>query len=172
MHKVLILLLSSGENELEDSKLSIQNQKNIDFDVLHIKDLPNKEAHVKLYRTIEENIDQYSLFLKVDADMVFADDFKLEEIAKCFNEDKELDHIAFSVFDWYSQKAIIGMHAFSNRCFWPKFDDLLFVDPSPSYPGKSKIVWESPAPVAYHSPNPSIIESIQFGFHRAKNSSA
>jgi hypothetical protein len=168
MHKVLILLLSSGENELEDCKLSIKNQKNVDFDIFHIKDLPNKEAHLKLYKTIEENIDYYSIFVKVDADMVFLDDYKLYEIIKCFTKDDELDHIAFSVFDWYSQKAIIGMNAFSNRCFWPKFDDLLFVDPLPCYPGKSKIVWNSPAPVALHSPNPSIIESIQFGFHRGK----
>lgn len=158
--------MSSGENELNECKKAISGQVSINFDVFHIKDLSNKEAHQLCYSTIMNKKDKYSYFVKVDADMVFTSNTKLEEIINVFKNNPNLDHASFSVLDWASQKAIIGMHAFTNRCYWSKVVDNLFVDPSPSYPGEGKIIWENPAPVAWHSPNPSIKQSIQFGYHR------
>ncbi|OOE39314.1 hypothetical protein BZG00_10515 [Salinivibrio kushneri] len=166
MTKVLVIIMSAGENELEDVQHAIDNQVNVDFDVVHIKNLPNKKAHIRLYKTIEDNSDNYQYFVKVDGDMVINSTKTLSEMIQIFEDDLELDHVAFSVLDWCSQKAIIGMHVFSNRCRWPDLNDNLFVDPSPVYPGRSRIVWDKPAPVAVHSPNPSILQAIQFGYHR------
>jgi hypothetical protein len=165
--KLLVILISSGENELSECKAAIDEQNDINFEVFHIKDKSNKEAHEICYNTIMANSDSFTHFVKVDADMVFISNTKLSEMIKVFLSDPDLDHAAFSVFDWASQKAIIGMNVFSNRCYWINFDDNLFVDPLPSFPGKRKLFWSGVAPVALHSSNPSIKQAIQFGCHRA-----
>lgn len=167
MPKILVILMSSGENELQLCEDSINRQQEVNFDVFHIKDKSNKEAHEICYSKIMEKKSEYTHFIKIDADMVFFSNTKLVEMLSFFESKPDLDHVVFSVLDWASQKVIIGMHMFSNRCDWNNLTDPLFVDPSPSYPGKGEIVWRAPAPVAWHSPDPSIKQSIQFGCHRA-----
>lgn len=163
--KVLILVLSSGENETQECLVSIHSQVGVDFQVHRIIDLPNKEAHDTLYRKIEKESKNFDVFVKIDADMVFVADDTLLRMVRYFDE-RDLDHASFSVLDWYSQLSIMGMHMFSNRCTWPDLSDHLFVDPRPNFPGVSKLIWEKPSPVAYHSPNPSIAQAVQFGIHR------
>jgi len=167
MLKALLIVMSSGENELSLCLDSISSQVGVNFDVYHIENKPNKEAHEECYKKIMTDSGLYDYFIKVDADMVFINDTKLKEVIQFMYEDRSLDHAAFSVLDWASQKLIIGMHVFSNRCKWEASGDLLFVDPSPCFPGKEAIVWGGPSPVALHSPNPSIKQAIQFGCHRA-----
>lgn len=165
--KMLVIVLSSGENETEACIDSLMSQQGVSFDIFRIKDMPNKAAHEELYKKIEIESVSYDIFLKVDADMVFLSGDKISKMSEYFRANRALDHAAFAVLDWYSQKAIIGMHMFSNRCRWPRLSDPLFVDPTPVFPGKSELVWELPSPVAYHSPNPSTAQAIQFGYHRA-----
>lgn len=163
---VLSIVVSSGENETTACLNSVNSQVNINLEVFHIKGLPNKQAHDTLYRKIESEREHFDLFVKVDGDMVFTSTSVLSDIIRLFSEEENLDHAVFSVLDWYSQKVIMGMHVFSNRCSWPDLNDSLFVDPKPAFPGRSILVWDSPSPVAYHSPNPSIAQAIQFGYHR------
>ena len=165
LENVLVIVLSSGENETEECIKSINMQAGVDFSLYRIIDRPNKEAHEKLYRKIEEETARFDVFVKVDADMIFVSRNTLAGMVDYFRK-SEVDHAVFSVLDWYSQTAIMGMHVFSNRCTWPDLNDPLFVDPSPSSPGESILVWDKPSPVAYHSPNPSISQAVQFGFHR------
>lgn len=166
-NKVLIVLMSSGENELDACKESLFLQEGLSFDFFHIEDRPNKEAHHLCYKKIMQEKDNYSYFLKLDGDMVFAGKDKLRKMIDMLLTRPDIDHASFSVLDWASQKSIIGMHVFSGRCQWQLSEDEVFVDPSPKYPGKKIIVWNSPAPVAWHSPEPDIKQAIQFGCHRA-----
>lgn len=165
--RVLVFVMSSGENELEACLRKLTEQSYRDYDLFRIKDLDNKNAHELLYSTINNNRDKYQLFVKVDADMVFMDNFSLCKIVDEFVADPQLDYASFPVIDWYSQKSIVGMHAFSRNCFWEASKEALFVDPDPKYPGKRVIFWSAHTPIASHSPNPSRMQSLQFGFHRA-----
>lgn len=158
--------MSSGENEYYQSLRSIRQQKEIDFDLIEIKNLPNKEAHRTLYEEIAKNASSYDYFVKVDGDMVFLQDKSLARMIGVIAANSSLDHVAFSVLDWYSQKAIIGMHLYSNRCRWGDLTDSVFVDPSPVIPGEKVLIWSSPAPVAIHSPCPDLSQAFQFGYHR------
>lgn len=72
-----------------------------------------------------------------------------------------------AVQDWYSDSLIEGFHMFSDRVSCPVTRDSRFVDASPTTPGKRLKLWDSPAPVADHSPDPSPMQAFRFGVHRA-----
>ncbi len=166
MNKVLVLSVSSGENEAQTSLSLINDQLGVEFEVYVIEGLSQQQAHTKLYRTIMANSEKFQWFVKVDGDMVFQSPDLLAKMISLMSSDTNIDHGVFSVMDWYTQKAIMGMHVFSGRCHWPDLNDPLFTDPSPEYPGIQKLFWESPSPVALHSPDPGLMQAFQFGFHR------
>jgi len=165
--KVYIGTLYVGENEIEECKESIKKQtfQNITHEIFSY--LPNKEAHDTLYSRFMELQNEYDYFIKLDADMVFKRETIVEELLIIFENTKNLDHAVFSVHDWYSDSDIMGMHIFSNRVSWSISEEALFVDPDPKRKGQKIVCWDAPAPVADHSPNPSIEEAYMFGYHRA-----
>lgn len=162
---ILVISISSGENEASESIKWIHAQKNIEFDFEEIRDLRAVVAHEVLYSTIMSNSEKFSYFVKVDGDMVFSRETVLSEMIAKMRNDVSIDHGVFSVFDWYTQKAIMGMHIFSRRCKWGGRDPL-FTDSGITFPGRRMLFWDSPSPVAQHSPNPSLMQAFQFGYHR------
>ena len=165
--RVLIGTLYSGENEFEQSKRSLQRQTHEDWEQVVFKHLPNKEAHDRLYRTFMERNDDFDLFVKLDADMVFRSKRSLRTLVDLFESEPELDHALLAVRDWASDTLIMGLHAYSSRAVWTPSEEELFVDHSPSVPGKRLSTKESPAPLVDHSPDPSPFQAFQFGVHRA-----
>ncbi|MGM0582456.1 MAG: hypothetical protein ACQETL_17390 [Bacteroidota bacterium] len=165
--KILVGTLYSGENEFEECKKSLENQTYTDWDHFILKNLPNKEAHDRLYKAFMDKSDEYDLFLKLDADMVFSKDNALQVIVDLFKKEPNLDHAVFKVKDWASGLMIIGQHVFSSRAKWEFNDEQLFVDHSPQIPGQKINFFGSPSPLVIHSPNPSPFQAFHFGVHRA-----
>jgi hypothetical protein len=164
---ILVLTLYSGENELDQCIESLQNQFYQNFEHQVFRFLPNVEAHKTLYGTIQNKRNEYDLFVKLDADMVFRKKEALADIVNIFHAYKNLDHAIFSVRDWYSGLDIVGLHAFSSNVKWKNLNDNLFVDPSPYVPGRRIRFLSAPSPIADHSPNPTVSEAYCFGWHRA-----
>lgn len=164
--RILIVSLYSGENEFSDSVKSVDFQTFKDWKHVVFKNLPNKEAHEKLYNYFMESQSAYDLFIKLDADMVFTNKFALHKIIRIFEAEENLDHLILGVKDWYSSLPIEGLHIFSNRTTWLKSSELLNVDTQPNFPGKRIKLVHTHDPIAYHSPNPSINQAYQFGVHR------
>lgn len=165
--EVLVLTLHSGENEFEESTLSLEGQLYKHWTHKVFSGLGNVESHRALYSEIMAHSGRYHIFVKLDADMVFADENVLTEIVKQFNADPQLDHFIVACDDWMTGKQIIGVHAFSNRVTWDQSAEGLFVDPSPRRPGK-RIIIEKPEKAYFrHSPNPSPFQAFHFGAHRA-----
>jgi len=164
---VLVGTLYCGENEFEALKQSLQEQTYSHWEHVVYKNLPNKEAHDRLYGTFMDQQDEFDLFLKLDADMVFRSDEGLEQIVRMFEEDSDLDHLTLAVRDWYSDSLIEGLHTFSDKARWKSEDESRFVDHSPAIPGEKRKVWSNPAPIVDHSPDPSPFQAFRFGVHRA-----
>ncbi len=55
--KLLVGTLFAGENELEECQAAIRNQDYKNYDLMLIENLPELEAHHKLYKTFIENAD-------------------------------------------------------------------------------------------------------------------
>jgi hypothetical protein len=164
--RALVLSLYSGEQEFESSREALGEQLFTSFTHLVIKDLPNREAHAELYRSIMAERAYYDVFIKLDADMVLTGRDALSRIVACFEQGSELDHLVFGVSDWFTGTDIIGLHAFSNRVSWETSDDRLFVDPDPHFPGRKLVVPHPRPALVEHSPNPSPFQAFQFGVHR------
>ena len=165
--KVLIGTLYSGENEIEELKRSIQSQEYVKWDHFVLKYLPNKEAHDTLYKEFMAKADEYDLFIKLDADMVFKTSKALNKVVELFRSKPNLDHAILVVDDWYTDLLIEGIHIFSNRCVWKESNETRFVDYNPQIPGELEIYESEPAPIVDHSPNPSERQAFRFGLHRA-----
>jgi hypothetical protein len=165
--RILVLTLYSGEQEFDRCRASVAAQKPGPIEHRAIKNLPNHEAHRLLYTTITEEREVFDVFVKLDADMVLAQDGTLAKIAHQFRSTADLDHLVLGIADWYTGADIIGLHAFSGRVSWQKNDDQLFVDPDPAFPGRKLVVPHPNPEVAFHSPDPSPFQAFQFGVHRA-----
>ena len=165
--KVLVLTLHAGENEFEQSKASLAAQTYNNWDHKIFSGLGNVEAHRTLYETVMSNSDSYDLFLKLDADMLFADENVLSSIVDKFVKNPSLDHFVVGCNDWMTGKQILGVHTYSNRVRWEQRDEELFVDPSPTREG-DRIIDSKPARTYFlHSPDPSLFQAFHFGAHRA-----
>lgn len=165
--RILVLMMYSGENEFAESKAILVRQSYQHHELVTIVNLPNRDAHHRLYQTIMDKAAEFDLFLKLDADMVLSSENALAQIMQVFGENPETDHVIFAVKDFIPDKLSFGLHAFSNRVKWDLSGEGLFVDPNPTYPGAKKIIWDEMPPLVIHAPNPLPYHAFHFGVHRA-----
>jgi glycosyltransferase involved in cell wall biosynthesis len=165
--EVLVLTLHFGENEYGLCKESLQKQSYRKFTHKVFSDIGNVESNQTLYDSIMDSVGIFHLFLKLDADMVFADDTILEKIVAEFTRNPELDHLIIACDDWMTGKQIIGVHAFSNRVTWDANGDGLFLEPTPKRPGKRKLIEKPVHSYFYRSHDPSAFQAFHFGTHCA-----
>jgi hypothetical protein len=165
MPRLLILTLDSGEAALPVLRRQLAGQSFQDFHHEIISGLPNRAAHNHLYRTIMERAASYELFLKLDADMTLRKDTSLEEAVGAVDRHPHAQHVAFKVWDCFTEGETLGIHIFRSGVSWPQVDDDLFVDPDP--PNVRQILWEGPpAPFVNHGEIVSDFECFAFGVHK------
>ncbi len=165
--RILILTLYSEENEFERCRRSVEEQDYCHWEHKIFSGLSNKAAHRALYSEIMKRSSEFDLFLKLDADMVLCHDRIFRDIISYFARYRDLDHAIFAVRDFMTQRPIMGLHVFSKRAVWTTFEHRIFVDSNPQIPGKRMHVWDDPAPIALHSPDPSPEQAFFFGVHHA-----
>lgn len=166
--KFLIGIMHTIENEFEQCIASIKAQSHKDFDCFVIENLPNKQAHDKLYQTFMNNAKKYDLFIKIDADMVLVRNTFFEEVIAKYNElPLEINDLEIAVFDFFTQRLIYGLHVYRSNVTWELNNkESIFVDKTQ----KQRIAFTDftdLAPAAYHCPNPSDFQSFHFGLHKA-----
>lgn len=165
--RILIGTLYSGENEYEECLASLRAQNYPYWEQQVFSYLPNKKAHDTLYRTFSQQAGEFDYFLKLDADMVLKTPTALGTIVELLESDRDLDRLEMVVDDRFSNSLIMGVNVFSRRARWQPNAENLFVDSSPHIPGKHLRLWQEPAPLVAHCPNPSPFQAYHFGVHRA-----
>jgi len=168
--KVFVGTLYSGENEFDECVAAIQSQTYRNFDHFVFKNLPNKEAHVTLFKSFLDKSDEYAILVKVDADMVLANDMVFENMVDKLQENPQIDLFAIAVHDFFTDKLIWGLNAYRNTVRWDFDKETIFVD-IPNLP-KEKVIFDdrSLAPAAFHCKNPSPFQSFHYGVHRGLKS--
>ena len=165
--KVLVLILNSGEKELQESIDKLQHQTYKNWEKIVFSNLSNKVAHDTLYNYIMNHHDEYDLFVKLDADMVMTNDCVLENIVNYFEKNPNIDQGNFAVYDKMSNQNIMGLLVFTGKARWERNDEDLFVDYTPVIPGRRLLIWGRPSPVATHCLNPHLFQAFHYGVHRA-----
>jgi len=169
--RVLVLTLFSGEREFERCRSSLEQQEYRSWEQRVFENLPNTEAHARLYETVMAESENFGLFLKLDADMVLADSKVLGDLVRVFEQHSNLDHLVVAVTDWMTDSRIIGAHLFSNRVHWQRHAETLYVDPDPEFPGRKLAVNDPPRDLIQHAGDPSPLQAFHFGAHRALQAS-
>lgn len=164
---VLVLTLYSGEAEYQRSCASLASQSFTAWEHRVFEHLTNTEAHARLYETVMTESGNFSLFFKLDADMVLADNKVLADLVEVFNQRPSLDHLVVAVTDWMTESPIIGAHLFSDRVRWCRHSETLYVDPDPEFPGDKLVVEGPPRDLIHHADDPSSFQAFHFGAHRA-----
>lgn len=166
MKNLLVLTLSSGEQDRPLVLRSLEIQTFRSFTHLEISGLGNHEAHTRLYETIQAKRNEYDYFLKLDADMVFRSDRGLAQMISEMSAVENCDHATWHVLDFLSETKIWGIHMFSNRARWAMPLPALFVDPIPSIPGRRMAFPVTHESHILHAAFPSKKQAFQFGVHR------
>jgi hypothetical protein len=169
--KVLVLTLFSGEAEFDRCRSFLEQQDYLSWEQRIIENLPNAEAHARLYETIMLECENCGIFLKLDADMVLADPGVLGDLVRVFEQHADLDHLVVAVSDWMTDSNIIGAHLFSNRVRWRRHAETLYVDPDPEFPGRKLVISDPPRDLILHAGDPSPLQAFHFGAHRALQAS-
>jgi len=165
--KIVVGTLHCGENEFEACCAAISSQTLEPIEHFVLKDLPNREAHEKLYCDFMKRSGPADLFVKVDADMVLSRKTFFAELSDIFTTDLELDHLQIVVDDFFTGHFIEGLNVFRSTCKWTKkAPNSLYVDHTPVNRRKSLTDWSVLAPSATHCPDPSPFQAFHFGMHK------
>lgn len=107
-------MMYSGENELADSIASVRAQQGVETRIDLIGGYGQVEAHRKLYSLIDAGRREVCCSVKLDADMVIADDYVLKVVADAFASYPAIDRITIDVDDFLTRKKIGGCSFFSS----------------------------------------------------------
>ena len=163
--KLYIGTLHTIENEFNDCLSAIRRQTHTNFEHFIFSGLDNKEAHATLFKDFLSKKNEFDILIKVDADMVIANDHLFEDIEACF-KDTNISILTVAVHDWFSNRSICGLASYRNNIQWCGDHGGVFVD-NVTNKGQSIFDWDKLAPAAYHSPNPSPFQAFHFGLHKA-----
>jgi hypothetical protein len=165
--KILVLMLYSGENEYAESRQALDRQTHGNWELKVFSDLPEKEAHLALYREIMRCGGSYDIYVKMDADMVLSDDDALSRIGQFYAAHPDADQVNFALHDMMSDSHIMGLITFTGRARWDlESTEALFVDQMPVIPGHCFTVWNPQPRIALHCPDPNDFQAFHFGAHR------
>lgn len=164
--RLLVGTLYSKENEFPECVRSIMSQTYSNFDHIVIKDLPNKEAHVSLFKTFMEESERYELLIKVDADMVLLSPNLFTDIIKKMNDHPDIQILSIAVQDFFSDQLIFGLNAYRNTVRWDFSKENLFVDIPLTEHKYIHFDGQELAPAAIHSGDPSPYHAFHYGVHR------
>lgn len=168
--KLFVGTLYSGENEFQECLDSIKMQSYKDFQHFIFRDLPNKEAHITLFKSFLESGSDYDILIKVDADMVLSNDTLFEEIVRKFETNDWMDLFAIAVYDFFSDQLIWGLNSYRNTVEWDLEKEMIFVDISKVSSDRAYYDDVILAPAAIHCKNPSPFQAFHYGVHRGLKS--
>lgn len=164
--KVLVGILHSNENEFQECLASLARQTFVNHELHVIENLPNKQAHDALYYFFMNNSNSFDLFLKLDADMTFAEKNSLEKMEVEFTS--EISHLFAYVLDHPSSIKIPGIQMFRSGTRWNFTAEPLNVDYPPVISGKTKMIVD--ANFINHMIRPNDYQLFRYGIHKALKS--
>jgi hypothetical protein len=169
--KVFIGTLHCNEADYEQCKSAIDSQKNVSITHATITNLPELEAHNKLWDLWRFVKQDYDLFIKIDADTVLCNEFIVHEICKIFASNQDITGLQAPLHDYFTDSFINGLNCFSPAVTFLTSKDSLYCDRKVDVDHKITISSNQvPAclkPAGLHCHFASDEQAFHFGLHRA-----
>lgn len=163
--------MSCGEGDFAACCKAIAEQKDVEIEHLIIENLPEKEAHNKLWASWRDRQSTFDLFVKVDADTVLKNETILSQVATIMKNDPRVTGIQAPLHDFFTDGFINGLNCFSPKVTFRDSADDLFcdrqVDVDHDIVMGSTQVPASLQPAGLHCHSSSEIQAFHFGVHRA-----
>ena len=169
--QVFVGTMYCGEGDYPHCAKTIIEQSGVTVRHQVISNLPEKEAHNRLWQAWREVQHQgYDMFVKVDADTVLAHDKVLLEFWKMMSTNPRITGIQAPLLDYFTDGFINGLNCFSPRVTFRDTADELFcdrqVDVDHDIVIKSDQVSMGLRPAGYHGFNPTDAQAFHYGVHR------
>lgn len=169
-NKIFVGTLYSGEGDYLKCSQAIAKQSGVNVKHHLISNLPELEAHNKLWDDWDLIKNKYDLFVKIDADTVLAHDTVLQEICKLFVEQPRLTGVQCYLYDYFTDGLIYGLNCFSPKVQFTKLNDKLYCDRADTNHDivlRGNTLPNSLNPAGYHCYHSSDIQAFHYGVHRA-----
>jgi hypothetical protein len=163
---VLVVHVSAGESEVEDSLKSIFSQEKVKLKLVRVVSLTSQKSH-KAVSVEYRNAPKGFLLLKIDGDMVLLDNLILYDILEFFNQSHDYTSQHIAIRDCFSGQWMQGVNVYTPEVDFstmgndPLRTDRLRLELKDRY---FTFEW---ADRILHAPNPHKNQAIHFGAHRA-----
>lgn len=169
--KVFVGTLECGEGDFDECMRMIGAQKDVDVTHMVISNLPEKDAHERLYTQWNIVKPSYDLFLKVDADTVLAHDGVIKAYVDMFEANDRLTGVQAWLFDHMTLDNIYGLTCVRNNVtIATQVDDLYCdkVDSGHDVVLRGAQLPKELVPAGYHCKHSTEVQAFHYGFHRGK----
>jgi hypothetical protein len=173
--KVFVGTMECGESDFSFCKESISNQKNVDITHYIVSNMPEKEAHEKLFSAWNDAKNEHELFLKVDADTVLLHEEVIQTYIELFENNENLTGAQALLHDYMTDSMIYGLTCLKNTVKVATKVDHLYPDRADT---GHKLVLRGEAlpkkliPAGKHCWHSSESQAFHYGFHRGKKNQA
>lgn len=161
----------AGEGDYSEACSAIVHQRGVHIQHLVIANLPEKEAHNRLWhawRTVQHS--GFDMFVKVDADTVLAHNEVLFEFWKMMHANPRITGIQAPLHDYFTNGFINGLNCFSPKVTFRDTADALFcdrqVDVNHDIVIKADGVSAALKPAGRHCHRAHGLQAFHFGVHR------
>ena len=167
--RILVGVLYSGEPQYERCIAAIAAQQHTDWELLEIKNQPNREAHQQLFDTFNRRAKEFDLFVKIDADMELCRNDFFTALVDYFEQHPQIKHLTMKVDDYFTGRLIWGLNAFRSSVTFAQ-NDRVYTDMAVNLESSQRAhLRRHPqlVPAAKHSYDPTAFQAFYFGCHKA-----
>lgn len=169
--KVFIGTIECGEADFDFCKKAIASQSGVSFDHFIVSNLPEKEAHERLYQRWNDEKKNYDLFLKIDADTVLSSNDVVSTYVSMFENNASLTGIQAFLYDYFTDSYIFGLGCVKNTVTIATKVDPLYcdrVDTNHQIVLRGNQLPKVLNPAGYHCFHASEAQALHYGLHRGK----
>ena len=169
--KVFVGTLECGEEDFQQCIKAISLQENVVVTHHVINNLPEKEAHNKLWAAWRIAKQDHDVFVKIDADTVLKTNTTLTTICELFKDNSRLTGIQAYLHDHLTSDLIYGLNCFSKKVIFNDTTDELYcdrkIDTGHDIVLRGNQLPSTLIPAADHCKFASKKQAFHYGVHRA-----
>lgn len=167
--RVFVGTLECGEAEFELCRQRIACQEGVVVEHVVFSNLPELEAHQRLFETWNLRRQEFDLFVKVDADTVLVDERALFRLWELFTTDPEVTAVQAGLHDYFTDDMIAGLNCFSPEVSFSRPTHQVYCDRMEEIGHRRTLKPDDTLalyPIAHHCLFPHPRQAFHYGYRR------
>lgn len=165
---VTVGFIHVDEPTVRAARESILAQEDVRIRIEEVRNLPQFEAHRRLYEALDRNSADSDFLVKVDGDMIINHPRLFAAVSVLFDEESDIDRISVGVDDWFSGRVIDGMAFWRGGVRWSGKPDPVRMDHIETTARASLRIIDHGLPLVTHGVEPTPEQAVRYGIHRGR----